>query len=559
MNKRTNKILLSLFLAASMFGTMGAPELVQAAEGTITMGTAANFAILSGETITNTGSTEITGDIGLYAGTDFPGITNVTHTGELHLNDDVALTAKNDLITAYNDAAGRSVTKEIPRELGGQKLTPGVYTSSEKDFLLNGILTLDAQGDPNAVFIFQTDSELITGSASSVVLTRNATACNVFWKVGSSATLGSNSIFAGSILAMTSISLKTGAQVRGQLLARDGSVTLDTNKVVSGPCTKTTTLNIIKVVVNENDDTAVAGDFIINIQKDGVNVDEKGSPGMDTPGRPYRLAPGTYTITEEAVEGYEASFSGDSEDGTITLVAGDEKTITITNTFVNGAIVSDARIEITKYDDNDNLLPGAEFTLYQNDVEVGEPLVTDENGMIVFTGLSKGDYAVQETRTPEGYVPSDLMEEIAIVEDDEVIKVSFINTKIMGTVNISKVDSKTDKALAGAGFVITDNAGAEVFKGMTDDKGMLLADLPYGKYVIEETTAPENYVKTDKKYSVDITENGQVFNLVVENTMTEEKGAVLPMAGDTTGTIFLFMGVLAVTGGILLMRKKQIA
>jgi len=559
MKKSTNRILLSLLLAASMFGTMGAPKLVQAAEATITMGTAANFAILSGETITNTGSTEVTGDIGLYAGTDFPGITDVTHSGELHLNDDVALTAKNDLITAYNDAAGRSVTKTIPRELGGQTLTPGVYTSLEKDFLLNGILTLDAQGDPDAVFIFQTDSELITGSASSVVLTRNATACNVFWKVGSSATLGSNSIFAGSILAMTSISLKTGAQVRGQLLARDGSVTLDTNKVVSGPCTKTTTLNIIKKVVNEDDDTVVAGDFTINVLMNGEIVEGTTAEGMDTPGRSYRLAPGTYTVSEEAVEGYEASFSGDSEDGTITLVSGDEKTITITNTYVNGVIVSDARIELTKYDDEENPLPGAEFTLYENDVEVGEPLVTDENGKIVFTGLSKGDYKLQETGTPEGYVPSDVMEEISIVEDDEVIEVTFINTKIMGTVSISKVDSKSKAALAGAGFVITDNAGTEVFNGKTDNKGMLLAELPYGKYVIEETAAPENYVKTDKKYSVDITENGQVFNLVVENTMTEEKGAVLPMAGDTTGTIFLFMGALAIAGGILLMRKKQIA
>lgn len=558
MKKSTNKILLSLFLVASMFGTMGAPELVQAAEATITMGTSANFAILSGETITNTGSTEITGDIGLYAGTEFPGVTDVTHNGTLHLNDEVALTAKNDLITAYDDAAGRT-PEIISRELGGQILTPGVYTSNEKDFLLNGILTLDAQGDPDAVFIFQTDSTLITGSASSVVLTRNATACNVFWKVGSSATLGSNSIFAGSILAMTSISLQTGAQVRGQLLARDGSVTLDTNKVISGPCTKTSTLNIIKVVVNEEGGTSVAADFTISVLKDGLNVDGSPSAGMDTPGRPYRLTPGTYTVTEEAVEGYEASYSGDSEDGTIIMEKGDEKTIIITNTYVNGVEVSNARIEVTKYDDEGNLLPGAEFTLYENDVEVGEPIVTDENGKIVFTGLSKGDYTLQETRTPEGYVPSDLMEEITIDEDDEVIEVSFINTRIMGTVSISKVDSETGTALAGAGFIITDKAGTEVFNGKTDNKGMLLAVLPYGKYIIEETAAPENYVKTDKKYSVDITENGQVFNLVVENTMTEEKGAVLPMAGDTTGVIFLFTGALAITGGILLLRKKQIA
>lgn len=557
MIKSTNKILLSLFLAAAMFGTMGAPKLAQAAEATINMGTTKNFAVLSGETITNTGSTIIKGDVGLYAGTSFPGQTDVTLTGTLHLNDEVALTAKNDLITAYNDAAGRSVTKTIPRELGGQTLTPGVYTSIEKDFLLNGILTLDGQGDPNAVFIFQTDATLITGSGSSVVFEDAATACGVFWKVGSSATIGTNSKFAGSILAMTSISLQTGAKVRGQLLARNGSVTLDTNEIISGPCSAT--LNIIKMVVNDDDDTVVAGNFTISVLKDGLIVDGTTAAGMDAPGKAYTLAPGTYTVGEEAVEGYEASYSGDSEDGTITLAAGDKKTITITNTYVGGVEVSNARIEVTKYDDEGNLLPGAEFTLYENGVEVGEPIETDKNGKIVFTGLSLGDYTLQETRTPEGYVPSDLIEEITIDEEGEVIEVSFTNTKIIGTVSISKVDSKTKAALAGAGFVITDASGAEVFNGKTDNKGMLLADLPYGKYIIEETTAPENYVKTDKKYSVDITENGQVFNLVVENTMTEEKGAILPMAGDTTGFIFLLTGALAVAGGILLMRKKQIA
>lgn len=479
MIKSTNRILLSLFLAAAMFGTMGAPKLVQAAEATIKMGTTSNFAILSGETITNTGSTIIKGDVGLHPGIAFPGKTDVTLTGSLHLNDEVALTAKNDLITAYNDAAGRSVTKTIPSELGGQTLTPGVYTSIEKDFLLNGILTLDGQGDPNAVFIFQTDSTLITGSGSSVLFEDAATACGVFWKVGSSATIGTNSKFAGSILAMTSISLQTGAKVRGQLLARNGSVTLDTNEIVSGPCSAT--LNIIKMVVNDDDDTVVAGNFTISVMKDGLIVDGTTAAGMDAPGKAYTLAPGTYSVGEEAVEGYEASYSGDSEDGTITLAAGDKKTITITNTYVGGVEVSNAIIEVTKYDDEGNLLPGAEFTLYENGVEVGEPIETDKNGKIVFTGLSLGDYTLQETRTPVGYVPSDLKQEITIDEEGEVIEVSFINTKIIGTVSISKVDSKTKAALAGAGFVITDASGAEVFNGKTDNKGMLLADLPYGK------------------------------------------------------------------------------
>lgn len=554
MKRRTTKKLLSLLLAASLFGTMAAPRLAMAAEAAVEVGTTKNFAILAGETITNTGSTQITGDVGLYAGTAFPGAPDVTLNGEEHLADAVALTAKNDLITAYDDLAART-PQIIDRELGGQTLTPGVYVSNEKDFQLTGKLTLDGQGDPDAIFIFQTATTLITASASSVEFINDATKCGTFWQVGTSATLGSNSSFAGRIFAMTSISLGTGAKVQGQLLARDGSVTLDTNEIISGPCTEdqSATLNIIKMVVNENGETSVAGDFDVHVLKDGLDVEGSPSVGMDTPGRPYTLDAGNYTVTEDAVEGYVASYSGDSADGKITLAPGEEKTIIVTNTTANGII------DLEKFDDKGNLLPGAEFTLYKDDVQVGEPMVTDENGKISFTGLPKGAYTLKETKAPEGYVMSDAVEEINIVEANETKEVSFTNTRIMGQVNIKKVDAETGTVLAGAGFIITDDAGTEVFKGETDEAGMLSTSLPFGKYVIEEVTAPENYVKSDEKYSADITENGQVFNLDVENTKGADKAAALPMTGSTTGNVFLFMGALAIIGGIVLMRKKNLA
>ena len=552
MKNRTTSKILSIILAASMFGTMAAPRLVMAAEEAVEVGTTSNFAILAGETVTNTGATEITGDVGLYEGSAFPGAPDVTLHGEKHLSDTVAQIAKDDLVTAYNDLAGRT-PQLINRELGGQTLLPGVYVSATNDFQLTGKLTLDGQGDPNALFIFQTDTTLITASASSVELIGGAIKCGVFWKVGSSATLGANSSFVGRILALTSISLKTGAVVQGQLLARNGSVTLDTNKINGEPCDvkESATLHIIKKVVNADGLTAVAGDFTISVLMDGVDVNGSPSKGMDTPGKPYTLSAGNYTVKEAKAEGYTVSYSGDSTDGKITLAPGDNKTITITNTAANGII------DLEKFDDKGNLLSGAEFTLYKDDVQVGEPLVTDENGKLTMKNLPIGAYTLKETKAPVGYVLSDVIEKIDIVKANETIEISFTNTRIMGQINIKKVDKDTDKALAGAGFIITDDAGTKVFEGKTNDNGVLSTSLPYGKYIVEEVTAPTNYSKTDEKYSVEITENGQIFNLEVENTKTAPTKDILPKAGSTTDMIFLIMGGIAIIGGIILMRKRQ--
>lgn len=206
----------------------------------VPLGTAETFAILAGSTITNTGSTTVTGDIGLHPGTAVtgfgPGADAVTQDGSLHIADGVALQAKADLDTAYTNAAGQTPATEIPTELGGTTLTAGVYDSAAGTFGVTGTLTLDAEGDPDAVFIFQMESTLITASASSVELINGANLCNVYWQVGSSATLGTDSTFLGTIMADQSITLETGASVQGRVLARSAAVTLDTNTITSAAC-----------------------------------------------------------------------------------------------------------------------------------------------------------------------------------------------------------------------------------------------------------------------------------------------------------------------------------
>ena len=216
------------------------PASVMAAQPPVNLGTTASFAILAGTTVTNTGTTTINGDaggkVGLFPGTSFTGQESATISGAIHLNDSVASIAKDDLVIAYDDAAGRTPVSRISSELGGATLKPGIYDSADGTFQITGTLTLDAEGNPDGVFIFLTSSTLITASDSNVSLLNSARFCRIFWKVGSSATLGTNSHFVGHIFALTSISAKTGATVQGQLMARNGAVTLDSNTITNGIC-----------------------------------------------------------------------------------------------------------------------------------------------------------------------------------------------------------------------------------------------------------------------------------------------------------------------------------
>jgi Ice-binding-like len=235
---RVVRLLGTIGVAASFAVTVVAGTALAAASA-VGLGTAGGFAVLAATTITNTGPTTITGNVGLHPGSAITGFGSVTLHGAKHVADGVALKAKNDLVTAYNDAAGRTPVTTVATELGGKSLKAGVYNSTAGTFGVTGTLTLDAQGNSQAVFIFQTASTLITAPGSSVALINGASACNVFWKVGSSATLDTTTKFKGTIMALTSISLKTGATLQGRALARNGAVTMDSNVITDAACAST--------------------------------------------------------------------------------------------------------------------------------------------------------------------------------------------------------------------------------------------------------------------------------------------------------------------------------
>jgi type VI secretion system secreted protein VgrG len=209
-----------------------------AAQTAPSLGTAQSNAVLAGSTVTNTGPSVIGGDLGLSPGTAVTGFPPGTVSGgTIHAADAAALSSQNSLTTAYNSLAGQSCTQDLTgQDLGGKTLTPGVYCFSTSA-ALTGSLTLNAGGNAGAVFIFKTGSTLTTASGSSVVMTNGGSQCNVYWQVGSSATIGTSTAFAGNILALTSITLTTGANVVGRALARNGAVTLDTNTITPSTCT----------------------------------------------------------------------------------------------------------------------------------------------------------------------------------------------------------------------------------------------------------------------------------------------------------------------------------
>ncbi len=195
------------------------------------LGQAGNFAVLAGSAITNTGPSIIVGDVGIWPGSAITGFPPGIITGTIHATDAVAQQAQSDLTTAYNNLAGQACNAVMTgTDLGGLTLTPGVYCFASSA-QLTGILTLDAQGNPNAVFIFQMGSTLTTASNASVQVINGGFNCNVFWQVGSSATLGTGTAFVGNILAFSSISANTGASVVGRMLASNGASTMDTNSV----------------------------------------------------------------------------------------------------------------------------------------------------------------------------------------------------------------------------------------------------------------------------------------------------------------------------------------
>jgi hypothetical protein len=207
-------------------------SLTAASQAPVVLGSAANFAVLAGSTVTSTGNSQVTGDLGVSPGTAVTGFPPGTVNGTIHAGDPAAAQAIADLTTAIGDASGRSVGPvSVAGNIGGQTLTPGLYASTSSLAISSGDLTLDAQGDANAVFIFQIASTLTTTSGRQVILAGGAKSSNIFWQVGSSATIGTNSVFKGTIMALQSITLATGATLDGRALAEIAGVTLQSNTI----------------------------------------------------------------------------------------------------------------------------------------------------------------------------------------------------------------------------------------------------------------------------------------------------------------------------------------
>jgi hypothetical protein len=200
----------------------------------VNLRSAATFSILAGSTVTSTGQTRITGNVGIFPGTARTGFPPAQISqGAFYAADGTSKQAELDLTTAYNDAMGRVLKPvSVAGNLGGRTLAPGLYKSTSGLAVTSGDLTLDGRGNPNAVFIFQMATILNMTAGRKIILIGKARARNIFWAVGSSATLGTGCSFYGSILAHQSISIATGTVMRGRALARIGAVTMQSNSVV---------------------------------------------------------------------------------------------------------------------------------------------------------------------------------------------------------------------------------------------------------------------------------------------------------------------------------------
>lgn len=203
--------------------------------GAVTMASTSVLAVLAGSAVTNTGATNITGDLALSPGTSIGGFPPGILNGTQHINDATANQAKLDLTAAYNDAAGRTSTDivTLSGNIGGLTLSPGLYKSTSSLAISSGDLTFDAKGNANAVFIIQIASTLTTTSGRKVILSGGALPANIFWQVGSSATFGTTSVFKGTVMVMQSITFNTGATLDGRALARTGGITMAGNTIVN--------------------------------------------------------------------------------------------------------------------------------------------------------------------------------------------------------------------------------------------------------------------------------------------------------------------------------------
>lgn len=340
--------------AVAIAATIGLiPNSAQALEAPLALGTASTYGVLASSTITSASASTLSGtaggDIGVAGGTAPTG--TITYSGAQVL----AGASVAALASATAALADVRTGTALPVEIGaGRIVTPGAYTGGT--FEITGSMTIDAQGDPNAVFIFRSASTLVTAVASTVTLINGAQACNVYWQVGSSATLGVSSSIVGHVIAQASISTGAFTNITGQLIASSGAVTLGGSTIVNSACAVTTpvvtpvvvpvvapvvvaaavvatgTLHVVKTVVNTHTGKRVASDFIIHVTQYGNEMVGSPAIGVGTPGRTYQLPPGEYFLYEDSTYGYRGIWSGDvSRGGGITIRSGETITATRTN------------------------------------------------------------------------------------------------------------------------------------------------------------------------------------------------------------------------------------
>ena len=311
------------------------------------LGTAESFAVLGASSVTNTGPTVITGDLGVSPGTSISGFPPGSVTGEMHIADPVSTQAQADIGTAYEFLVGQPCDTNLTgQDMGGLTLTPGVYCF-DSSAQLTGVLRLDAQGSPTAQWLFQTVSSLTTASDAAVVLVNGGSECtnNVNWQIGSSATVGSGTIFLGNILANTSITLATGANSTGSLYAHTGAVTMDGNEVstCSGPIPPAPPLSISTTPSGSVEAGGVVSDSATisgGLSPTGtVTFDLYGPGSPDCTGTPFATADGTLvgrtansgdvTAGGEGLYNWVATYNGDTNNPSVVSPCGSEQVIVV--------------------------------------------------------------------------------------------------------------------------------------------------------------------------------------------------------------------------------------
>lgn len=334
------------------------PNIASAVEAPLSLATASTYGALASSAITSANPSTISGtaggNIGVSGGTAPTG--TITYSGSQVLAG-ASIAAMTSASTALSDT--RTSTSTVVELGAGRTITPGAYAGGTLE--VNGSLTLDGQGDANAVFIFRSAATLITGTGSTVSLTNGAQACNVYWQIGSSATLGASSTMVGHVIALASISTGSASTVTGQLIATTGGITLGGTTITNTACAtpapaatttvaptpvqfvpiETGTVHVIKYVDNQFSGRAVASDFVIHVTQFGN--EQVGSPavGVASPGRTYVLPVGLYLLYEDSIAGYWGIWDGDiTRGGGIEITKGSNLVVTRTNFDVRTPYVS---------------------------------------------------------------------------------------------------------------------------------------------------------------------------------------------------------------------------